>query len=74
VKTKTNQKENKMSDNKFKYFIITTDAVVKANNKTDAEKVFMGRRNVDGELLFKSTDIERISSIEAREQIAELTA
>ena len=63
-----------MSDNKFKYFIITTDAVVKANNKTDAEKVFMGRRNVDGELLFKSTDIERISSIEAREQIAELTA
>jgi hypothetical protein len=34
----------------------------------------MGRRNTDGELLFKSTDIERISSIEAHEQIAELTA
>lgn len=74
MQTKTNQKENKMSDNKFKYFAVTTTTLVKANNKTDAQKVAMGRRNADGELLFKSTDIERISSIEAREQIAELTA
>jgi len=63
-----------MSENKFKYFAVTTTTLVKANNKAEAQKVAMGRRNVDGELLFKSTDIERISSVEAREQIEELTA
>lgn len=63
-----------MSDNKFKYFEVTTTALVKANNKIDAQKVAMGRRGVTGELLFKSTDIERISSVEAREQIEELSA
>jgi len=63
-----------MSDNKFKYFTVTTTSLVKANTKADAQKLAMGRRNVDGELLFKSTDIERISSVEAREQIEELTA
>jgi hypothetical protein len=34
----------------------------------------MGRRGSDGELLFKSTEIERISSVEAREQLEEFTA
>lgn len=63
-----------MSDNKFKYFTVTTTSLVKANTKADAQKLAVGRRNVDGELLFKSTDIERISSVEAREQIEELTA
>ena len=27
-----------MSDNKFKYFAVTTTTLVKANNKTDAQK------------------------------------
>lgn len=63
-----------MSDNKFKYFAVTTTTLVKANSKTDAQKVAMGRRGVSGELLFMSTDVERISSVEAREQIEELSA
>ena len=63
-----------MSDNKFKYFAVTTTTLVKANSKADAQKVAMGRRGVAGELLFMSTDVERISSVEAREQIEELSA
>jgi hypothetical protein len=63
-----------MSDNKFKYFAVTTTSLVKANNKAEAQKVAMGRRGSTGELLFKSTEIERISSVEAREQLEEFTA
>lgn len=63
-----------MSDNKYKYFAVTTTTLVKANNKTDAQKIAAGRRGVPGEMMFKSTDVERISSIEAREQIEELSA
>ena len=63
-----------MSDNKFKYFAVTTTTLVKANNKTEAQKLAMGRRGVAGEVLFNTTDIERISSAEARDQIEELTA
>ena len=62
-----------MSDNKFKYFAVTTTSLVKANNKTEAQKVAMGRRGSDGELSFKSTEIERISSVEAREQLEQFT-
>jgi hypothetical protein len=60
-----------MSDNKFKYFSVTTTSVVKANNKTDAEKIAMGARrnsNVPGELVFKDVEVERITAIQAREQ------
>lgn len=62
-----------MSDNKFKYFTVTTTAIVKANNKTQAEKLAMsnGRRpaGVPGELIFKDVEIERISAVEAHEQL-----
>lgn len=61
-----------MSDNKFKYFTVTTTTLVKANNKTEAQKVAMGRRGVAGEVLLTSTDVDRISSVEAHEQIEEL--
>lgn len=63
-----------MSENKFKYFAVTNTTLVKANNKADAQKLAMGRRGVAGEVLVKSTDIERISSAEAHEQVEELTA
>jgi hypothetical protein len=63
-----------MSDNKFKYFIVTTSTLVKANNKTDAQKIAMNRRGVPGQLMFKSTDVERITSAEAHEQLEELSA
>ena len=63
-----------MSENKFKYFAVTTTTLVKANSKADAEKIAEGRRGVRGELLATYVDVDRISSIEAREQLEELTA
>jgi hypothetical protein len=63
-----------MSDNKFKYFTVTTTTLVKANNKTDAEKLAIGRRGVTGEVLFSAVDVDRISSSEAYEQLEELSA
>lgn len=63
-----------MSDNKFKYFAVTTTTLVKANSKTDAQKLAMSRRGIQGEVLFRSTDIERISSAEAHDQLEELNA
>lgn len=60
-----------MSDNKFKYFAVTTTSVVKANNKADAEKIAMGTRKnsgVPGELVFKDVEVERITAVQAREQ------
>jgi hypothetical protein len=63
-----------MSENKFKYFAVTTTALVKANSKTDAQKIAMNRRGVPGEVLFQSTDIERITSAEAHEQLEEFSA
>lgn len=58
-----------MSDNKFKYFEVTTTALVRANSKTDAEKLAMGRRGITGEVLSKHTEIDRVSAIEAREML-----
>ena len=58
-----------MSENKFNYFTVETVTVVKANSKTDAEKLAMGRRGVPGEVILKTTDVERISAIQARKHI-----
>ena len=58
-----------MPENKFKYFTVTTTTLVKANSKTDAQKLAMGRRGVQGEVILKTTDVERISAVEARKQI-----
>ena len=58
-----------MLRNKFKYITVTTVSIVKSNNKNDAQKLAMGRRGVTGEVLFKDVEIERISAIEAREQL-----
>lgn len=58
-----------MSENKFKYFTVTTTTLVKANSKTDAQKLAMGRRGITGEVMFQDVEIERISAVEAREQI-----
>jgi hypothetical protein len=58
-----------MSDNKFKYFTVESVVVVKANNKSDAEKLASGRRGVQGEVILKTTDVERITAIEARKSI-----
>jgi hypothetical protein len=46
-----------MAENKFKYFTVTTTSIVKAANKTEAEKIASGSRRkvagVAGELIFK---------------------
>lgn len=60
-----------MSENKFKYFAVTTTAIVRANNKTEAEKIAMSNRRkvsgVNGELLYKDIEVDRITAIQARE-------
>jgi hypothetical protein len=62
-----------MAENKFKYFTVTTTSIVKAANKTEAEKIASGSRRkvagVAGELIFKDVEVERITAIKAREQI-----
>ncbi len=62
-----------MAENKFKYFTVTTTSIVKAANKTEAEKIASSSRRkvagVAGELIFKDVDVERITAIKAREQI-----
>lgn len=63
-----------MSDLKLNYFAVTNTFLVKAKNKQEAEKLASGRRGVNGEVLFKSTDIERISSVQAHKQISKLSA
>jgi len=63
-----------MSDNKFKYFTVTATSLVKANNKTDAEKIATSssnRRSSMGELIYRDVDVERISAVEAREQMVD---
>lgn len=68
-------KGNTMSDNKFKYFTVTTTSLVKANNKTDAQKIAMSNSRrpvgVAGELIYKEVDVDRISAEEAREQLVD---
>jgi len=63
-----------MADNKFKYFTVTTTTIVKANNKAEAEKLALSNKRslsgVPGELIYKDVEVERISAIEAREQLA----
>lgn len=63
-----------MSENKFNYFVVEEKILVKAKNKQDAHKVASGRRGVNGEILFRSTDIERISSVQAQKKINQLSA
>jgi hypothetical protein len=62
-----------MSDNKFKYFSVTTTTIVKAANKADAESIALSSkrslRNINGELIYKDIEVERITATEAREQL-----
>lgn len=68
---KTKEKENKMSDNKMKYFEVVQTSIVKANNKTDALKLANGSRNVTGKRLNSDAVVERISASEAVSLISE---
>ena len=58
-----------MAENKFNYFEVTTSYVVKAKNKTEAEKVALGRRGVKGEVITSKTNVDRISAVEVREML-----
>jgi hypothetical protein len=60
-------------NNKFKYFTVTSTTIVKANNKADAEKLAMSTKrsisNAPGELVYKDIEVERITALEARQQL-----
>jgi len=58
-----------MSDNKFNYFEVKTSFLVKARNKSEAEKIALGRKNVKGEILSTNTDVERVSAVDVREML-----
>lgn len=58
-----------MSENKFNYFEVTTSFLVKAKNKSEAEKIVLGRKNVKGEILSTNTDVERVSAVAVREML-----
>lgn len=61
-----------MADNKFKYFTVTTTSIVKAPNKASAEKIALSTRGkvsgVNGEMLYKDVEVDRITAVEARNQ------
>lgn len=54
-----------MSSNKFNYYTVTTTAVIKATNKTDALALSMNRRGVSGQVLSQDTEVDRIPATEA---------
>jgi len=60
-----------MSDNKLKYFTVTTTTLVKANNKGEAEKIAASNRRkvtgLAGEALLKQIEVDRISAVEAKQ-------
>jgi len=58
-----------MSANKMKYFYVTTESVVTANNKTDASAIARGRRGVPGKRLDSWESVERISAAEAKGEV-----
>lgn len=62
-----------MTENKYKYFTVTTTSIVKAANISEAEKIAnsdnLKSNKISGQLLFKDVDIERITAIAARKQI-----
>jgi hypothetical protein len=58
-----------MAENKFNYFEVTTSYVVKAKNKSEAEKVVLGRRGFKGEIITSKTNVDRISAVEVREML-----
>ena len=58
-----------MPENKFNYFEVTTSYIVKAKNKSEAEKVVLGRRGVKGEVITSKTSIDRIPAIEVKEML-----
>lgn len=64
-----------MSDNKLNYFTVTTTSLVKAKNKTDAQKIAMSNSRrpagIPGEVIFKDVEVDRISAVEAREQFVD---
>jgi len=58
-----------MSANKLKYFYVTTESVVAANNKAEAALVAKGKRGVPGKMLESWETIDRISAAEAKSEL-----
>lgn len=58
-----------MSQNKSKYFSVTTEQVIKANSKTDALQKAQRRRGVQAKVLGTRVDGERIPATTAHEWV-----
>ena len=66
-----------MSDNKLKYFEVTTTAYVRANNQQDAIRIALSRnkttRNLPGaEVLARVSNVVRRRASDARSMAAEI--
>lgn len=56
-----------MSQNKSKYFVVTTTAIVRANNKTEARRAALSRTRVPNtEVLGRTTESNRVYADDAR--------
>lgn len=55
-----------MSDNKRKYFLVTTEQVVSANNKADALAKASGTRGIDANVVATERTADRISATQAK--------
>ena len=52
-----------MSDNKSKYFVVTTQSVVRANNKGEALRAARSNRRVPGtDVLWSNTFSQRVAA------------
>lgn len=62
-----------MAENKFKYFTVTTTAIVKSPTAAEAQKIANSTSRklsgVRGEFLFKDVEVERITAVQARKQV-----
>lgn len=55
-----------MSDNKFRYYRVTSETIVKANSKTDAQTLAgSSRSRVPGSVLTTESIVERIPATTA---------
>lgn len=60
-----------MSTNKFRYYSVVTEKIVKANNKTEAMLIADGHYSVPGEVVTEFQDANRITASEVHTLLAE---
>lgn len=61
-----------MSDNKLKYYEVTSTTVVQANSKRDAAAIARGRRGIQGRTLGETSRVDRLSASVAKLTVSEM--